>query len=374
MAKRILIVVGFLVLLAYVSAGPVKAKEVEEKVEEYEDDLEEAEDQDLVPEGGAHLGRYVGGRDRDYEEHYGEEEGYEGKAGHEKAHKAGGVHSYDEHHEQGGFKKFKDEHAAHGKHDKEGHEVYEHHNDQGASKSFKKEGEVFDKHGSDHKGKLEKNQHVKGQEEVTKHGGHGQAGGKVGSEFIKDKGHKSHGFKNVYHKEEFGEHKTFHDEHRETDHKKKYHDEHQDYSHHGGKHFKQHANKGHYDENKHGHDFHKFGKAGHESHHEAGHKKGGHHHAVGDGFKQAGGKQQSEAHAQGHHSRGKKVYHNGQLDVGHQHKAHLEAAHGHRGYGGHKKAAGYDDDRRYHGHQADKGYYTGYEDVGDGHHVYFRRG
>ncbi|GIZ02710.1 hypothetical protein CEXT_647341 [Caerostris extrusa] len=84
----------------------------------------------------------------------------------------------------------------------------------------------------------------------------------------KTKDIKSHGFKNVYHKEEYGEHKTFHDEHRETDHKKKYHDEHKDYSHHGGKQFKHHANKGHYDENKHGSDFHKFGKAGHDSHHE----------------------------------------------------------------------------------------------------------
>lgn len=41
---------------------------------------------------------------------------------------------------------------------------------------------------------------MRGEEEVSKHGGHGQAGGKVGSEFIKDKGHKTHGFKNVYHK------------------------------------------------------------------------------------------------------------------------------------------------------------------------------
>lgn len=59
---------------------------------------------------------------------------------------------------------------------------------------------MYDKRGSDQKGKLEKGQHVKGVEESTKHGAHGQAGGKVGTEFVKDKGHKSHGFKNVYHK------------------------------------------------------------------------------------------------------------------------------------------------------------------------------
>lgn len=104
--------------------------------------------------------------------------------------------------------------------------------------------------------------------------------------------------------EEYGEHKTFHDEHRESDQKKKYHDEHQDYTHHGGKQFKQHANKGHYDENKHGEDFHKFGKAGHESNREGAFKKGGHHHAAADRYKQEGGKYQSQAHAHGHHSEG----------------------------------------------------------------------
>ncbi|GFX76255.1 uncharacterized protein TNCV_4036561 [Trichonephila clavipes] len=374
MAKTILVFLGCLMLVAYVTAIPIKEK-AEEKVEEEADELdEEGDEEDLVQEGGAHLGRYVGARDRDYDEHYGEEDAYEGKAGHEKAHKAGAEHSHYEKQEADGFKKHSDEHGAHGAHHKEGHHVYDHEHKHGGHHDFKKEGAVYDKHGSDHKAKLEKDQHVKGEEEVAKHGGHGQAGGKVGSEFVKDKGHKSHGFKNVYHKEEYGEHKTFHDEHRETDHKKKYHDEHKDYSHHGGKQFKHHANKGHYDENKHGSDFHKFGKSGHESHHDGEYKKGGHHQAAGDAFKHTGGQHHDEAHAHGHHAEGKKVYHNGQRDIGHQHKAHREAAVGHRQHGGHKKTAAYDGGKAYYDHHDGAGYDSSYEDVGDGRHIYFRRG
>ena len=89
-----------LALLAYVTAGPVKAKkEVEEKIDESEE--LEAEEDDLEPEGGAHLGRYIGAGERDYDEYHGEEEAYQGKAGHEKAHKAGGAHSHFEKHEEG---------------------------------------------------------------------------------------------------------------------------------------------------------------------------------------------------------------------------------------------------------------------------------
>ncbi|GIX68097.1 uncharacterized protein CDAR_197171 [Caerostris darwini] len=376
MAKKILVILGCLLLVAYVTAGPAKAKaKVEESVEEDPEEFEEGEsEEDLVQEGGAHHGRYLGAADKDYEGYYGDEDAYEGKAGHEKAHKKGAVVSHHEKQESGGFKKLKDEHASHGAHHKEGHHLYDDHQEHGHHKDFKKEGEVFDKHGSDHKAKLEKNQHIKGEEESTKHGGHGQAGGKVGAEFIKDKGHKSHGFKNVYHKEEYGEHKTFHDEHRETDHKKKYHDEHKDYSHHGGKQFKHQANKGHYDENKHGSDFHKFGKAGHDSHHEGAFKKGGHHQAAGDSFKHAGGQHHSEAHAQGHHSEGKKAYHNGHRDAGHQHRAHKEVAHGQRQHGGHKLAGAYDGGRAHYDHHDGRGYDSSYEDIGDGHRVYFRRG
>lgn len=95
------IALGCLVLLAYVNAGPVKAKEeAVEKADESEE-LDAEEEEDLESEGGAHVGRYIGGGDRDYDEYHGEEEAYEGKAGHEKAHKAGGVHSHHEHHDDG---------------------------------------------------------------------------------------------------------------------------------------------------------------------------------------------------------------------------------------------------------------------------------
>lgn len=91
---------GCLALFAYVTAGPVKAKkEAEEKIDESEE--LEAEEDDLEPEGGAHLGRYIGAGERDYDEYHGEEEAYLGKAGHEKAHKAGGAHSHYEKHEDG---------------------------------------------------------------------------------------------------------------------------------------------------------------------------------------------------------------------------------------------------------------------------------
>lgn len=73
---------------------------MEEKVDDEAEEFDEDEP-DLVPEGGAHLGRYVGARDKDYEEYYGEEDAYEGKAGHEKAHKAGAVQEHYEKQEEG---------------------------------------------------------------------------------------------------------------------------------------------------------------------------------------------------------------------------------------------------------------------------------
>ncbi|KAG9509337.1 Aldehyde dehydrogenase family 3 member B1 [Fragariocoptes setiger] len=52
--------------------------------------------------------------------------------------------------------------------------------------------------------------------------GHGRQGGKKGLKFYKDKGYKKRGFKNRYHKEESGDHKTYFDEFRDKDFKKKY--------------------------------------------------------------------------------------------------------------------------------------------------------
>ncbi|GBO29601.1 hypothetical protein AVEN_26793-1, partial [Araneus ventricosus] len=196
------VIAGCLLLLTYVTAGPVKARaKVEEKVEEEPEGLDEEgeSEEDLVQEGGAHLGRYVGARDKDYDEYYGEEDAYEGKAGHEKAHKAGAVHDHYEHEEADGYKKHKEEHGAHGAHHKEGHHLYDDENKHGGYKDFKKEGEVYDKHGSDHKAKLEKDQHIKVEEVRNMEFSLGRAGAKW-SDYIGTKD-QSHGFsQNVYHK------------------------------------------------------------------------------------------------------------------------------------------------------------------------------
>lgn len=103
---------------------------------------------------------------------------------------------------------------------------------------------------------------------------HGQKGGKVGGEIYKDKGHKSRGFKNVYHKEESGEHKTFHDDFHDSDYKKKYQDHHDFYDQNGAKFKKGYGGKTYKDEKNHGDDYHKYGKSGHEHHDAGGHKKG----------------------------------------------------------------------------------------------------
>lgn len=90
-------------LVSWAVAGPAKAaKAKEESVEKSDsaEELQEGSEEDLVQEGGAHHGRYVGGRGKDYDEYYGEEDEYDGKAGHEKAHKAGASHSHHDHHEE----------------------------------------------------------------------------------------------------------------------------------------------------------------------------------------------------------------------------------------------------------------------------------
>ncbi|KAI1291926.1 hypothetical protein HDE_07321 [Halotydeus destructor] len=47
-------------------------------------------------------------------------------------------------------------------------------------------------------------------------------GGKKGSDWYKDRGHKKHGWKNVYHKEEWGDNKKYHDIWHDKDWKKKW--------------------------------------------------------------------------------------------------------------------------------------------------------
>lgn len=107
-------------------------------------------------------------------------------------------------------------------HHKKKHSNYKKQHKHKMSKGYKKGGEKKKKHKKEEK-KFLKEKGFKGAKKgkkVVK--GKGGQGGKKGMKKYKDKGYKKKGFKNVYHKEEFGDSKKYFDEFRDKDFKKKY--------------------------------------------------------------------------------------------------------------------------------------------------------
>lgn len=87
---------------------------------------------------------------------------------------------------------------------------------------YKKGGHKNKKHKKEEK-KYLKEKKFKGAKKGKKiKKGKGGQGGKKGKKKFKDKGYKKKGFKNVYHKEEFGQKKSYFDEFRDKDFKKKW--------------------------------------------------------------------------------------------------------------------------------------------------------
>ncbi|XP_071040304.1 uncharacterized protein [Parasteatoda tepidariorum] len=155
-------------------------------------------------------------------------------------------------------------------------------NERGVKQDFSQGGSTYNKH---HKGNVADNKEL---ENVKQH----DAGEKFGAEALKEhklgkhkeksKGHKLHGFKNTYHKEEYGDHKTFHDEFLDTDHHHDYDDHHEHRQLQGGKFskgFKQEGKNKNFDA---GDEKHEWGKDGYDGYddgkYEAGSHASKHHH------------------------------------------------------------------------------------------------
>ncbi|GIY37396.1 hypothetical protein CEXT_563801 [Caerostris extrusa] len=97
----------------------------------------------------------------------------------------------------------------------------------GAYQDFSQGGAVFDKHHKDHIAENKANENVNEHDAGEKFGAEALKEHKNGKHKEKSKGHKKYGFKNVYHKEEYGDHKTFHDEFLDNDHFHDYDDQHE---------------------------------------------------------------------------------------------------------------------------------------------------
>lgn len=82
--------------------------------------------------------------------------------------------------------------------------------------------------------------------------GEGKKGAKEGANFIKDLGHDRHGWKNVYHKEEYAQHQKFHDIFRDKDWNDKKAKLDESYNYKNGQKFNDTQSKDYYDKDKHG--------------------------------------------------------------------------------------------------------------------------
>ena len=142
----------------------------------------------------------------------------------------------------------------------------------------------FDKHLKDHKADNKEVENVKHHDIGEKFGGEMTKEHKLGKHKEKSKGHKLHGFKNVYHKEEYGDHKTFHDEFLDTDHQHNYDDHHEHQEVEGGKFSKGTKHEGKNFKYDKGDEKHEWGKEDFdvhgEGHHDKGANKSKHRHAT----------------------------------------------------------------------------------------------
>ncbi|GBL85534.1 hypothetical protein AVEN_34691-1 [Araneus ventricosus] len=173
----------------------------------------------------------------------------------------------------------------------------------GAFQDFSQGGAVFDKHHKDHLAENKENEDIKQHDAGEKFGAEALKEHKLGKHKEKSKGHKKYGFKNVYHKEEYGDHKTFHDEFLDNDHFHDYDDKHEHKQMQGGRFEKGYKRAGENKEHDVGDEKHAWGKAGHDGHAEGYYEKGGHKSGHHHGHK----KQEGHYDANGRH--GKKSSH-----------------------------------------------------------------
>ncbi|UYV63976.1 hypothetical protein LAZ67_2006231, partial [Cordylochernes scorpioides] len=172
-----------------------------------------------------------------------------------------------------------------------------------------------------------------------KHGAKGSKSAKAGGEIYKNKEHKNKGFKNVYHKEEYGDQKNYNDEFKDSDYKKKHADQADYYDKDGGKYMKE-DNKKHYNNaKKHGEDYHKHGKKGYSGHHDNEWKKGGKHHSSDDEHKKHGGKYHKDDFDSSKHKHGGSYHKKG--DYGSDYKDGKD--YGKKYGGGEYHSSGYSD-------------------------------
>ncbi|GFR27390.1 uncharacterized protein TNCT_180431 [Trichonephila clavata] len=146
----------------------------------------------------------------------------------------------------------------------------------GSFQDFSQGGAVFDKHHKDRVAENGENEDVNQHDAGEKFGAEALKEHKLGKHKEKSKGHKKYGFKNVYHKEEYGDHKTFHDEFLDNDHFHDYDDKHEHQQMQGGRFSKGYKRTGENKEHDIGDEKHAWGKAGHDGQAEGFYEKGGH--------------------------------------------------------------------------------------------------
>ncbi|KAG8181494.1 hypothetical protein JTE90_016580 [Oedothorax gibbosus] len=180
--------------------------------------------------------------------------------------------------EEGNEEHHEDEHdkGYHNENKKLDDETLKEYNIKGTDQEFREGGASFDKHHKDLAQEKKENEQVDEHDEGEKFGAEALKEHKLGKHREKSVGHKKHGFKNVYHKEEYGDHKTFHDEFLDNDHQHEYDDQHENRKLEGGRFSKGYWKEGENKERDNGDQNYAWGKGGHDSTHEGHYEEGGH--------------------------------------------------------------------------------------------------
>ncbi|XP_054712668.1 histidine-rich glycoprotein-like [Uloborus diversus] len=173
---------------------------------------------------------------------------------------------------------------------------YKEFSEKGAHQEFEQGGASFDKHAKDHKIDNKEVENIKQHDVGANYGGEAVKEHKLGKHRDKSIGHKTHGFKNVYHKEEYGDHKTFHDEFLDKDSLHDYDDHHEHKEMKGGKFSKGLKHEGKNKKFDKGDEKHQWGKSGYDGSHEGKYDKGRHSTKHHQGTKKRKGHHQADLH------------------------------------------------------------------------------
>ncbi|XP_077555204.1 uncharacterized protein LOC144169743 isoform X2 [Haemaphysalis longicornis] len=135
------------------------------------------------------------------------------------------------------------------------------------------------------------------------YGGYGRHGARHGADHYRNRGHRNHGYKNVYHKEEYGDHKTYYDDYHEGDNRNYYGNHHNYRDHHGGREHYGNHHSGYKGGSQHGDNYYRHG-GGYQSSHRGAH--GSHanrNYRDGLGHKRGGGSYNRGEHGYHEHPR-----------------------------------------------------------------------